>query len=39
MSQVVWAPVPRYIFHVQPHSELLIRLAELEREHRIKGQG
>jgi hypothetical protein len=39
MSQVVGLPVPRYIFHVQPHSELLIRLAELEREHRIKGQG
>lgn len=37
MSQIVGSPVPRYIFHVQPHSELLTRLRELDREHRIRG--
>lgn len=37
MSQAVGSPVPRYIFHVQPHSELVGRLTELEREYRIRG--
>jgi hypothetical protein len=26
--------LPRYIFHVQPHSELIGRLVELQRQHR-----
>lgn len=38
MSQVVGSPVPRYIFHVQPRSELLTRLRELDRDHRIRGE-
>ena len=27
--------VPRYIFHIQPHSELIARLIELERAYRV----
>jgi hypothetical protein len=27
--------VPRYIFHVQPHSELIPHLVELERGYRM----
>lgn len=34
MAQSTEREVPRYIFHVQKHSELLPHLAELERRHR-----
>jgi hypothetical protein len=35
MAQVTGQGVPRYIFHVRAHSELVGRLAELERGYRI----
>ena len=35
MSRHVGRDVPRYIFHVTGHSELVGRLAELDREHRL----
>lgn len=35
MSQNIGSQVPRYIFHVLPQSELLSRLVELVRHHRI----
>ena len=35
MSHEHGGDVPRYIFHVQPHSELITRFAELERKHRM----
>lgn len=35
MAQSVGRDVPRYIFHVQSHSELIGRLAELERDYRL----
>ena len=35
MASVVGKNVPRYIFHVQGHSELVGRLAELERSYRF----
>ena len=35
MAHVTGQGVPRYIFHVQAHSELLVRLVELERSYRI----
>jgi hypothetical protein len=35
MAQVTGQGVPRYIFHVNGHSELLVRLAELERGYRL----
>lgn len=38
MAQVVDHDVPRYIFHVQPHSELVVRLAEIERRYRLAGE-
>ena len=34
MSRTAGVDVPRYIFHVQPHSELIGRLVELERRYR-----
>jgi len=37
MSRRVGRDVPRYIFHVTGHSELIERLAELGREHRLSG--
>lgn len=35
MSRSTGQDVPRYIFHVLEHSELIIRLRELERDYRI----
>lgn len=35
MSRQVGRDVPRYIFHVTGHSDLVERLAELDREHRF----
>lgn len=37
MARHVGRDVPRYIFHVTGHSELIERLAELDREHRLSG--
>lgn len=34
MSRVTGREIPRYIFHVQGHSELIGRLVELERHYR-----
>ena len=36
MSKSAGRDIPRYVFHVQEHSELLIRLKELERNYRIQ---
>lgn len=36
MSSAVELQVPRYIFRVQRHSELVPRLAELERQYRLR---
>jgi len=38
MSRSAGRDVPRYIFHVLEHSELIIRLRELERDYRIHPQ-
>jgi hypothetical protein len=35
MAHTTGQAVPRYIFHVQPHSELIGRLVELERTYRL----
>ena len=35
MARATGRDVPRYIFHVQPHSELVSRLVELERSYRV----
>jgi hypothetical protein len=35
MSRATEMQVPRYIFRVQRHSELIARLAELERQYRV----
>jgi hypothetical protein len=35
MARVTGRDVPRYIFHLQPHSELVPRLVELERSYRV----
>lgn len=35
MAKVTGQGVPRYIFHVHAHSELIVRLLELERGYRI----
>ena len=35
MSRAVGRDMPRYIFHVQPHSELISRLIELQRLYRL----
>jgi hypothetical protein len=35
MARSTGRDVPRYIFHVQPHSELIPRLVELERTYRM----
>ncbi len=36
MSKSAGRDIPRYVFHVQEQSELLIRLKELERNYRIQ---
>ena len=36
MSRAVELQVPRYIFRVQRHSELIARLSELERQYRMR---
>lgn len=36
MARAVGRDVPRYIFHVQPHSELIPRLVELARSYRVE---
>ncbi|MCY4507782.1 MAG: hypothetical protein OXG35_12610 [Acidobacteria bacterium] len=38
MARGVGRDVPRYIFHVTGHSELIERLVELDREHRLSGR-
>lgn len=38
MAQSTERNVPRYLFHVQQHSELVTRLGELERTYRLGGQ-
>lgn len=35
MSQNVGQSVPRYVFHIQPHSELVARFVEIERACRL----
>jgi len=35
MSAVTGQQIPRYIFHIQAHSELIGRLVELQRQHRV----
>jgi hypothetical protein len=37
MARTTAQQVPRYIFRVQSHSDLIARLVELERQHRIQG--
>jgi hypothetical protein len=37
MARTTAQQVPRYIFRVQSHSDLVARLVELERQHRILG--
>ncbi|HWO72600.1 MAG TPA: hypothetical protein VNN21_03495 [Dehalococcoidia bacterium] len=39
MARSVEKDVPRYVFHVQAHSELVTRLSELERSYRFTGVG
>jgi hypothetical protein len=36
MSRITGEDVPRYIFHVQAHSELIGRLAELQRHYQVR---
>ena len=36
MARVAEQDIPRYIFHVQPHSELVGRLVDLVRSYRVK---
>lgn len=38
MARTVGRNVPRYIFHIQGHSELVTRLVELERNYRLADQ-
>lgn len=37
MAHTAERKVPRYIFHVQGHSELVARLVELARNYRFTG--
>ncbi len=37
MARTTTRQVPRYVFRVQSHSDLIARLVELERQHRIGG--
>ena len=39
MARGVGRDVPRYIFHVTGHSELIERLVELDRERVVCGRG
>jgi hypothetical protein len=36
MSRATGRDMPRYIFHVQPHSELISRLVEIQRLYRLR---
>ncbi len=36
MSSTTGRQLPRYIFHIQAHSELIGRLVELQRQHRVQ---
>jgi hypothetical protein len=38
MAHTTGQAVPRYIFHIQPHSELIGRLVELQRGYRLGGE-
>jgi hypothetical protein len=38
MARTPGRDVPRYIFHVQAHSELIVRLVELQRQYRLGGR-
>ena len=35
MSRSTGHDIPRYIFHIQSHSELVARLVEVERQYRL----
>jgi hypothetical protein len=35
MARTSGRNVPRYVFHVQEHSELITRIVELERKYRL----
>ncbi len=35
MSRTLGKQIPRYVFHIQPHSDLVARLRELERSYRL----
>jgi hypothetical protein len=37
MSHSTGGDIPRYIFHIQAHSELIRRLGELARSYRLSG--
>ncbi len=37
MARAQGRDIPRYIFHVQPHSELLPQLVDMERRYRLEG--
>jgi len=39
MSRTPGGDLPRYVFHVQPHSELVGRLEELARQYRLPASG
>lgn len=39
MSRQTGFDIPRYVFHVQAHSELIPRLVEMERQSRRPGEG
>jgi hypothetical protein len=36
MARTTGRDIPRYIFHIQGHSELIARLVELERSYRLR---
>jgi hypothetical protein len=36
MSRTTGRDIPRYILHIQGHSELIARLVELERSYRLR---
>lgn len=39
MARTAGRNTPRYVFHVQPHSELLPQLVEMDRRYRLAGPG
>ncbi len=39
MSRATGKQVPRYIFRIQSHSDLVAQLVELERQHRTSDEG